>query len=688
MASGSANVTTADGIVGWKEGPGTRGSVSLIWSCVIFIFACTWTVLHLNVPGQDEGPFQILLRKIKWMFINILFPEFIFSKAVCDLRLALKELQEFGDSTTNGVIEDSKWTMVYGGRYGHEWCWEIEFPQWTNQLYRLLFLKPPQPPFKETCWCLRYHAGHPRWTRWLHALLFLKPPKPQYEHQRLRPSINAEERPQSHGDCETGETVLLSDLGEDAAERDQHLPSQSKETAETMPKNRQTVQNWTVVHSYYAQMGGLLYLKDESLKNKVAGPPDYLCLTASKLTPRYCWLPTGHPLKHLVLDEKDIQDKSKADWFLKSIAMLQITWLSLSIAFRGVTGLPVTQLEIATIAFAVMALFAYMANWWKPKDVSQATILQSIGWCSEPRTGATFERTVSFIDLLRSPADAAESSQGVRNTKRVENDYVWVESDQRSMFILSAVSSLVFGGLHCLAWNFEFPTRIELICWRVASLTSAILPLTALTMSFILVYLSTENVDSRVLSTWLRKLEPLEKLSPEWLYRMENSELSGWKPQARVSPPRRFSGWNSFARVLAPAGSRYSEEEQSREGMMRLINNEATVLDDINRLIALLARFREVWETAYKLQKDRNNDENQIALVNLELFNAAKDLKFNLEACENQDKTVELWRDYEAFVSESEGNTTCMAKKTLIEIVISAYDEVSSLQSIMRALKQ
>ncbi|KAG7041283.1 Major facilitator superfamily domain general substrate transporter protein [Colletotrichum scovillei] len=47
MATGAANTSTPD-LVGWVAGPETRGTLTLVWSCVITIFACTWTVLHLN----------------------------------------------------------------------------------------------------------------------------------------------------------------------------------------------------------------------------------------------------------------------------------------------------------------------------------------------------------------------------------------------------------------------------------------------------------------------------------------------------------------------------------------------------------------------------------------------------------------------------------------------------------------
>jgi hypothetical protein len=37
----------------------------------------------------------------------------------------------------------------------------------------------------------------------------------------------------------------------------------------------------------------------------------------------------------------------------------------------------------------------------------------------------------------------------------------------------------LFGGLHCLAWNFHFPTRGEARAWRVCSILTSVLPLLA-----------------------------------------------------------------------------------------------------------------------------------------------------------------------------------------------------------------
>ncbi|KAH7631476.1 hypothetical protein B0T09DRAFT_250140, partial [Sordaria sp. MPI-SDFR-AT-0083] len=62
----------------------------------------------------------------------------------------------------------------------------------------------------------------------------------------------------------------------------------------------------------------------------------------------------------------DIKDKSKADWIVKTIAVIQITRLIFDLITRGIGGQSVTQLEIATVSFSGFAIFTHFANWWKP----------------------------------------------------------------------------------------------------------------------------------------------------------------------------------------------------------------------------------------------------------------------------------------------------------------------------------
>ncbi|KAG6362431.1 hypothetical protein INS49_010661 [Diaporthe citri] len=234
-------------------------------------------------------------------------------------------------------------------------------------------------------------------------------------------------------------------------------------------------------------------------------------VTASHLTERYGryeWN-VGHPLMHLVLGKDDIQDKSKADWLLKSLAILQVTWIIVNVIVRHTTGLPISQIEIATVAFAIVAVLICLANWWKPKDISRPTMLQFCG-CGK-RSGHLRARTQSFTQRILPPSEAIDKAEkGVpRHINRVANDVLWMEGDIRLLFYLMAGSSFIFGALHCLAWNFESPTQVELICWRVASPVSAILPIVALAISTILGHLAASKSSQRNIPTKdLRRAQP------------------------------------------------------------------------------------------------------------------------------------------------------------------------------------
>jgi hypothetical protein len=88
----STSLYPTDQIVGWSAGPDSRGTLNIIWSSLATIFACTWRILHLNIPGFRDGPWTIKLRKVKWMAMTVLFPEFVFVRAIEELKMALDDL--------------------------------------------------------------------------------------------------------------------------------------------------------------------------------------------------------------------------------------------------------------------------------------------------------------------------------------------------------------------------------------------------------------------------------------------------------------------------------------------------------------------------------------------------------------------------------------------------------------------
>lgn len=114
---------------------------------------------------------------------------------------------------------------------------------------------------------------------------------------------------------------------------------------------------------------------------------------------------------------------------LKRLAVSQVVWIIVNVIVRYATGLRVPHIEIATVAFAIMAVLIYLANWWKPKDTSHPATLQFYGFAEDfrdlpNRKHAFTQRTLSPTKVIDKAGRAVP-----RYIKRVANDVLWSEGD-------------------------------------------------------------------------------------------------------------------------------------------------------------------------------------------------------------------------------------------------------------------
>ncbi|KAG1741714.1 hypothetical protein EDB19DRAFT_1907932 [Suillus lakei] len=115
---------------------------------------------------------------------------------------------------------------------------------------------------------------------------------------------------------------------------------------------------WTVKHGFFPWMGGfMLYVDDQP---RATLQPDELL---SFVRDRSVDVP--------VIVEADIEDRSKGDGLSKGIAVLQLAWFVLQLVVRYTQKLPMTLLEIDTLAIASLTSIAYGFWWKKPKDVGR-----------------------------------------------------------------------------------------------------------------------------------------------------------------------------------------------------------------------------------------------------------------------------------------------------------------------------
>lgn len=101
-----------------------------------------------------------------------------------------------------------------------------------------------------------------------------------------------------------------------------------------------------------------------------------------------------------VIVEADIEDRSKGDALSKGIAILQLAWFVVQLIVRHVQNLPMTLLELDTLAVAALTSIAYGFWWKKPKDVGRP---HAVYWnkTASPPGALKYER----VDAIFFPDD-------------------------------------------------------------------------------------------------------------------------------------------------------------------------------------------------------------------------------------------------------------------------------------------
>ncbi len=244
--------------IGWQDGPNQRGTLTILWSCLSTIVACTWTILHLNVPGTCDSMWRRILTKAKWMLVTLLFPELLFSKAVCELQMAVDDLQMMREKITL-LGSDSKWEVSYRRRH--------------RFLRNVLHLS-------------------------LASRLYAKSTKSTETGEKLPEPIAAGIVSSDHDDAQKEFGAV-------------HQSSSQKDANFQPPRKRK----WTLAHSYFANMGGF---ERHYTEGGTCSPGGSCTKAKSNPVTAYalvnCCVGSPHdPLPELVLDRHDIEDRSKAD---------------------------------------------------------------------------------------------------------------------------------------------------------------------------------------------------------------------------------------------------------------------------------------------------------------------------------------------------------------------------------------
>ena len=78
---------------GYLQGPQSRGTVNILYSCLVTISLCCWVSTFPNVPGPNDKWYHPTIDKLNMACIGILGPEFLFVIAVGQLSSALRSVR-------------------------------------------------------------------------------------------------------------------------------------------------------------------------------------------------------------------------------------------------------------------------------------------------------------------------------------------------------------------------------------------------------------------------------------------------------------------------------------------------------------------------------------------------------------------------------------------------------------------
>ncbi|KAJ3572089.1 hypothetical protein NP233_g3323 [Leucocoprinus birnbaumii] len=150
---------------------------------------------------------------------------------------------------------------------------------------------------------------------------------------------------------------------------------------------------WTMTHAFFVQMGGFMACRK--------GRPVQV-LTFDRLLQA---IEKGEiDVPHI--PEEDILDKSKGDGLSKLIIVLQTSWFVAQCIARWASHLPLAELEVLTLAFAVLNAYVYALWWSKPQGVAVPIKLE----LKTPHDSSPFkEENSTDATLPFSPSDHSSS---------------------------------------------------------------------------------------------------------------------------------------------------------------------------------------------------------------------------------------------------------------------------------------
>lgn len=210
---------------------------------------------------------------------------------------------------------------------------------------------------------------------------------------------------------------------------------------------------WILDTAFYALSGGAVMLSNQR---------QLLTMESNVIE----FLAEHDPKSLLPLQQMVLQDPSKANGLAKFITCVQAFWFCSQCIARLSQNMAISLLELNTFAHCISALIIYVFWWHKPYDAATHVVID----LSQAVRKARADRLTPWWlgDYLGDYTD--DRSKNMH--RHMFSRYGWVTAGfLRPLIII--LTFLIYGAMHSLAWQYNFPTEAEGTIWRCASIATA-----------------------------------------------------------------------------------------------------------------------------------------------------------------------------------------------------------------------